>query len=179
MIRQILAVISAIVLLPQFSPAAAPGGIDQPISSIDVVVEKISGSRFRIQYRTDENRPPAGGLSFTAEDELPCATRWIALAENAEVSVTVSRSQVVEMSSDLSETITTGVSGLSSEAVSIGDEWSMRGVRFVPITFSPVIPQLRDGDFQFVQSAEIEIEIIGDLPRLSRLGTTIRKMWGD
>ena len=159
-------------------------------SGIEVNVHQVSYRTLRVEYCTD----PGLISACAAEGELPVATRWIALSRAGDVSLRILDSQTIELPAELSDIVVSSFSNetrttsspchpfvIDNQSLSFTESassgWVMRNVRFVPITFQPVIES--DGDLRFVRRTEVEIELSGPLPDLSSLSYTVQQMWGD
>jgi len=173
MIKRITVITSAVLLLPVLVLAAINPTLSPANNGIDVVVNKISGSSYRIEYLTDKNIITSFGMA----GEMPTATRWIAVTPDSRVSINPSGTELSLSSSDLALVPDGYDPSPVSQALTIGSAWTSKGIRFVPITFRPVATTV-EGDCRLIDHARFEIGITGEEADPSCLNPTVRQMWG-
>ncbi|NQU06829.1 MAG: hypothetical protein HQ568_12095, partial [Calditrichaeota bacterium] len=170
--RLMIVIIITALLLPLTAIAVEQVDAIQVNNGIEVSVERVSARTFRIDCRTDERILS----TFSENEELPAITRWVALSPSGNISIHNLNVKTSPLSSDIQSS--SFVLQCSPLSLSIGSEWAMQDIRFVPVTFHPVVFQ-SDDDPYLIKHISAEITIDGALPDLSKLSPTLRQMWGN
>ncbi|MCF7810011.1 T9SS type A sorting domain-containing protein [bacterium] len=150
-------------------------------NDICISVEQLSERKFQVDFNADEGLISA----LDVNEELPTITRWIALSPSGDVTAKRLETHTVEIASEFTEIIQSLVDNEASvtynpchtTAISVGAEWVMKDIRFVPVTFHPVVSQ-RDNEYSLINHLSVELTIDGALVDLSKLSPTVRQMWG-
>ncbi len=115
--------------------------------------------------------------NWVDSDDMPAPTRWIAVPSGTQPKVNIIESEFVAIPKSSQDFFSNHKSSYTAQSVTIGKSVDVRGISFVPVTFTPVLIEQGGGSFITKVLANIQVPA-GDIG-WSNLSNNLREVWGD
>jgi len=163
------------LLTPLLVFAAITDHTARVIGGVQVNVVNVSSSTIHIDFTT----APESIENWVQDGELPIITRWIAVPDYGtlhlhEVELQTDRISAMTISRDSKLS-----SQISYDAIEVGQACTMQDVRFIPISFHPVIQDVNDINAQIIRHISVEIDLPAEPAPLHRLSRSARQAMSD